>query len=369
MNLSKIKNLTQKARAVPGTPIHTGEKKVDEVIISIYRYNEEKIDKQTVNIAEKNRHELLNIFLNSELIKNADSNSSVLWINIKGLHDTELIKDICGKFDIHNLTVEDILNTAARPKVENFDDYLMIIMHSLHMHPGDTELTSEQVSIIIKSNFVLSFQEGGISMFAEIRDRLKQEKNRIRKRGNDYLAYALMDKLVDGYFILFEVISARMEQIDEELSRNPDHNTLKKIQSLKNISLHLRKSIWPLREMFRFFLSGESAIINESSIPFFRDINDHVIQIMDIIESIKEMLTGMHDIYLSIISNRLNEVMKVLTIIATIFIPLTFFAGIYGMNFKYMPGLEWKFGFYCLNGIMLIIAIIMLLFFKKKKWL
>lgn len=366
--LHLIKPLRKKVHTSPGMPVHTGDKKVEEIAVTIFRYNEKTLDEEIITIGGKNREQSLNDVLNSPLLKTGRKKSHVLWINIKGLHDAELVNEICNKFEIHNLTIEDILNTALRPKIEDFEKYIFIAMQSLSID-GHACITSEQVSIILKSGCVLSFQEGGEKLFSNIRDRIRSGKGRIRKRGADYLAYTITDAITDRYFILFDNMSEQMEEIEQELLENPDHETLRKIQELKNCSLHLRKSIWPVREMFRYLISEDIQLIKEINIPFYRDVNDHVIQIIDIIESIKEMLTGMHDMYLSSISNRMNEIMKVLTIIATIFIPLTFLAGIYGMNFKFMPELGLRWGYFVILGIMIIVAAVMVFFFRKKKWL
>ncbi len=365
-----IKKLSKKARSLPETPVHTGERKVENIKVNIFRYNGKNLEEELINIPGKNSEQAINQILNSKLLRSLNKKNYVHWINVKGLHDVELIKKIGDKFEIHNLSIEDILNTAARPKIEEFDDYLFIVLQSLRMEHENTDLFSEQVSILVKNNCVLSFQEGGEKIFTEIKERIRSNRGRIRRKGADYLAYAIMDKIVDRYFMVFEEIAEQMESIEDELLEKTSQETLQRIHALKNTSLQLRKAVWPLREIFRSLTSAEDMIIiKELTVPFFRDVQDHVIQIMDIIESIKEMLTSMHDMYLSSISNRMNEIMKVLTIIATIFMPLTFLAGIYGMNFKYMPELEYKDGYFIVLGIMVLIGILMVFLFKKKKWL
>ncbi|MBN2038898.1 MAG: magnesium/cobalt transporter CorA [Spirochaetes bacterium] len=360
--------LIKKVNPSPGMPVHTGEKKVEEIKVSIIRYDNKTLNEKIITITEKNRKQSIDNIYNSSLVKNKRKKSQVLWINIKGLHDAEFINEIGSRFEIHNLTIEDILNTAHRPKVEDFDKYLFIAMKSLSLGKSGG-IASEQLSIVLKSDIILSFQEGGEKLFTALRNRIDNVKGRIRKRGGDYLSYAIIDTIIDRYFFIFNKIAEQMEDIEKELLENPSHETLKKIQELKNYSLIMRKSIWPVRDMMRYLIYEDLPIIKEINIPFFRDVNDHVVHIIDIIESVKEMLTGMHDMYLSSISNKMNEIMKVLTIIATIFIPLTFVAGIYGMNFKFMPELEWKWGYFASLGFMLILAGIMLIFFKRKKWL
>ncbi len=237
------------------------------------------------------------------------------------------------------------------------------------MKTRTNEILTEQVSLILGPNFVLSFQENVGDVFDQIRERIRSGKGKIRKMGADYLVYTLLDAIVDNYFIILEKIGEQIEFIEERLIINPASDTLNTIHKLKREMLFLRKSVWPLREVISGMERGESSLIKGTTKIYLRDVYDHNIQIIDTIETLRDMLSGMLDIYLTSISNRLNAVMKVLTIIATIFMPLTFLAGIYGMNFKYMPELEWKWGYPLILLIMSTIGISMLFYFKRKKWL
>jgi magnesium transporter len=230
------------------------------------------------------------------------------------------------------------------------------------------EIKGEQVSLILSENFVLSFQERPGDIFDLIRERLRNAKGRIRKMGADYLAYALVDAVVDQYFVILEKVGERIEELEESLTRNTKPETMQEIHRLKREMIYLRKSIWPLRESISGLEKSESALINKATLKYLRDVYDHTIQIIDTVETFRDMLSGMHDTYLTNISNRMNEIMKVLTIIATIFIPMTFIAGIYGMNFKFMPELEWRWGYLAVWVVLVSVALIMVVYFKRKKW-
>ncbi len=261
------------------------------------------------------------------------------------------------------------MDTEARSKLEDFDDYIFIALKMLSHSEKEDEIQAEQLSLVLGSNFVISFQERKGDVFDPIRQRIGTGKGRIRKMGADYLAYALIDTIVDNYFIIPEKIGEKLESIEEELVTNPTSQTFQAIHSLKRQLIFLRKSVWPLREVVRGLEGVESALIHESTNIYLRDVYDHTIQVIDTIETSRDMLSGMLDIYLSSISNRMNQVMKVLTIIATIFIPLTFIAGIYGMNFKFMPELELFWAYPLVLIAMTAIAISMLIYFRRKKWL
>ena len=294
---------------------------------------------------------------------------TVTWINIDGIHQIATLEKLGECFELHPLTQEDILNTDQRPKIEDFGDYMYIVLKMFSYDNKNNEILIEQVSLILGANFVLSFQENVGDIFDPIRERIRSGKARIRKLGADYLVYALIDAIVDNYFIILEKIGEQIEFIEDQLVINPAPETLNIIHRLKRDMLFLRKSVWPLREVISGMERGESLLIKDSTKIFLRDVYDHNIQIIDTIETLRDMLSGMLDIYLSSISNRLNAVMKILTIIATIFMPLTFLAGVYGMNFKYMPELEWKWGYPLILLVMFTIGILMLFYFKRKKWL
>jgi len=285
------------------------------------------------------------------------------------LHELDLIESLGRHFKIHPLVLEDIVNTGQRPKMEGFEDYLFLVLKMLNYDEKTNEIRTEQVSLVIGKYFVISFQEREGDVFNQVRERIRKSKGKIRKRGSDYLAYALMDAVVDNYFIVLEKMGEKTEDLEQELLTKPSSETLQAIHSLKRKLILLRKSVWPLREAVSGLTRGDSKLIKDSTIVYLRDVYDHTIQVIDTIETLRDTVSGMLDTYLSSISNRMNEVMKVLTIIATIFIPLTFIAGIYGMNFEYMPELEWPWGYFAVWGVMILVAITMCIYFKRRGWL
>jgi magnesium transporter len=293
----------------------------------------------------------------------------ITWLDIDGVHQTEILEVVGAHANLHPLVIEDIHNTYQRPKVEDYEDYLYIVLKMISWDGDSTEIQAEQVSLILGQNYVLSFKEDPGDIFDPIRTRLREGKGRLRKLGADYLAYSLLDQVVDHYFLVLENLGEQIEDLEEELVTNPDASTLQTIHHLKRELIFLRKSVWPLREAISSLERGESPLFKPETLVYLRDVYDHTIQVIDTIETFRDMVSGMLDIYLSSVSNRMNEVMKVLTIIATIFIPLTFIAGIYGMNFANMPELQWPWGYFMVWGVMIIIFIGMLIFFKRKKWL
>jgi len=350
-----IKKRSKKVGLPPGTLVHIGEKKTEKVRISLIDYDEANFEEKEIKTVE-------------ECFPFKDK-TTITWINIDGVHDIKIIEKIGKHFDLHPLILEDIVNTGQRPKIEDFEDYIFIVLKMLYYNEKKDEIQTEQVSLILGSNFVISFQEREGDVFNPIRERIRSGKGRIRKMGADYLTYALIDTIVDSYFIILEKLEEKIESMEEELVTNPTPETLQAIHHLKREMIFLRKSVWPLREVVSLLERGESVLINESTDIYLRDVYDHTIQVIDTIETSRDILSGMLDIYLSSISNRMNQVMKVLTIIATIFIPLTFIAGIYGMNFKYMPELEWFWAYPLILGTMIVIGILMLVYFRRKKWL
>jgi len=337
----------------PGTLIHVGKKKMEKVSISVMDYNDK-------DLVEKNDISI------KECKKFADS-PSITWINIDGLHDTEVIEKIGTDFDIHPLLLEDVMNTEQRPKVEDYGKYMYFTLKMVYLD-GRQRICVEQISIILGDTYVISFQERTGDVFETIRERLRNKKGRIRSQQADYLAYSLFDSIVDNYFVILESIGEVIEGLEEEVVEQPTKKTLQNIHILKRNMLYLRRSVWPLREVISYLQRSESDLIEDSTELYLRDVYDHTIQVIDTLESFRDMVSGMLDIYLSSISNKMNEVMKVLTIIATIFIPLTFIAGIYGMNFAFMPELQWKWGYFVTLGVMLGVFIGMLIYFKRKKW-
>lgn len=355
-----FKKLSRTAGHIPGEMIHLGVKQSEKTKITVIDYDIEQFEKRTLEKAE-------DVFP----FKGA---SKVTWINIDGLHHTSMIKKIGDHFDIHPLTLEDIVNTGQRPKYEDFEKYIFVAL-KMFMLDEENNITSEQVSIILGRNIVISIQEKQGDVFDMIRERIQNAKGRIRKMGADYLAYSLLDAVMDNYFSILENFGDKIEETEEALINKPTPSTLQTIHSLKRDIIFLRKSVWPLREIAGGLERGESDLITGNTRAFLRDLYDHTIQIIDTVETFRDMVSGSLDIYLSSVSNKMNEVMKVLTIIATIFIPLTFIAGIYGMNFNpeispwNMPELNWHYGYPFSFGIMLLVISIMLFYFKRKKWL
>ena len=353
--LKLFKKTVKKVGLPPGTLVQIKEKKAEKVKITIIDYDEAQFQEKEVETIE-------------ECFPFKDK-PSVTWINIDNIHQVEIMKKIGAHFGIHSLILEDIMNTGQRPKMEDFEDYIFVVVKMIYYDEKDNEIKAEQVSLLIGPNFVISFQEKEGDVFNPVRERVRKGKGRIRRMKADYLAYALIDTIVDHYFVVLEKLGEKIEGMEEELVTNPTPETLQNIHTLKRGLIFLRKSIWPLREVISVLERGESSLINESTGIYLRDVYDHTIQVVDTIETFRDMVSGMLDIYLSSISNKMNEVMKVLTIIATIFIPLTFVAGLYGMNFKYIPELEWHWGYFFVLFLMAIIGFGMVLYFRNKKWL
>lgn len=350
-----IKRISKKAGLPPGALVHVGEKMDEEVRVTIIDYDEARFQEKEAKTIE-------------ECFPFKDK-PTVTWINVDGIHQPEIVKKLGDFFGMHPLVLEDILNTGQRPKMEDFGNYIYIVLKMLCRDEKEDEIKAEQVSLIFGKNFVISFQERGGDVFNPIRERIRTGKGRIRKMGPDYLAYALIDAIVDNYFTILEKIGEKIEFMEEELVTNPTPKTLQTIHNLKRDTIFLRKSVWPLREVISVLERGESSLIKKSTQIYVRDVYDHTIQVIDTIETSRDMVSGMLDIYLSSVSNRMNEVMKVLTIIATIFIPLTFLAGVYGMNFARMPELEWHWGYPLVLLVMLAVGILMAIYFRRKRWI
>lgn len=346
---------SKKAGLDPGTLVHVGERKVEKMRLTIIDYDGEKFLEKEVGAVEE-------CFPFRET-------STLTWINMDGIHDAEAIEKLGGHFGLHSLILEDIMNTSQRPKIEDLGDAVYIVLKTMACGTNGSDVVTEQVSLVFGRNFVLSFLEQPAGIFDPVRERIRKGKGRIRKMGPDYLAYALIDAVVDGYFVVLERMGEQIEELEDELVSDPRKATLNAIHALKRAMIFLRKSAWPLREVISRLERAESPLIQEATGIFFRDVYDHAIQVIDNIETFREMLSGMLDMYLSSISNRMNEIMKVLTIIGTIFIPLTFIAGIYGMNFDFMPEIHWRGGYFLVWGVMIAIGVSFVVYFKRRKWL
>ncbi|MFH1055795.1 MAG: magnesium/cobalt transporter CorA [Candidatus Altiarchaeota archaeon] len=358
---SFMRKRSRKAGLPPGTPMHIGEEKTGKVRITVIDYDEGHFKEAVVEKAE-----------DCLIFKD---NPTVTWINVDGIHDVDIIERFGKDFNFHPLLVEDIVNTEQRPKMEDFGDYMFLVLKMLTYDEKVKDLKIEQVSLILGRNFVLSFQEDIGDVFDPVRQRIREGKGRHRKNGADYLAYSLIDAIIDNYFIILEKVGEEIELLEEKVVSDPNRKVLREIHRLKRELIFLRKSVWPLREVVNGMEKADSPLIRKPTKIYLRDVYDHTIQVMDTVETFRDMTSGMLDIYLSSISNRLNEVMKVLTVIATIFMPLTFLAGVYGMNFHTdkspwnMPELTWYYGYPMFWGIITIVAIIMLVYFRNKKWL
>jgi magnesium transporter len=349
------KKRTKKAGLPSGTLVYTGEKRDEQVKIHVINFDEANFQESALDSIDA-------------CIPYKDK-PGVTWINVDGVHDVPLLEKFGDCFGLHRLVMEDIANTDQRPKTEDYGDYLYIVLKMLSAGKNG-EIVTEQLSLVLGANFVLSFQEGiEGDVFPLIRERLRSGKGRVRKMGADYLAYSLLDAVVDNYFVILEKFGDKIESIETELIGNPTQQTVQRIYQLKREMIFLHNAVWPLREVVSNIGKHESPLIKEATAPYLRDVYDHVVHIIDSVDIYREMLSSMLDMYLSSVSNRLNEVMKVLTAISLIFMPLTFIVGVYGMNFKYMPELEWRYGYFITLLAMLGIGVVMLLYFKRKKWL
>jgi len=356
-NIRRLKRLftvSTKTGAVPGTMVYTGQRRDEPLRITLLDYDAE-------TFTEKHDVPL------DECLPCKES-STVSWINIDGLNDTPVIEKVGELFDIHPLVLEDILHTTQRPKLEDHEGYLFLVVRMLFIPPGNDEIQSEQVSFILTERSLITFQERAGDVFEAIRERIRNNYGRVRKMGADYLLYALMDAIVDNYFLIMETTGEKIELIEQSMMENPDTVLLNELYRMKRELLYIRKSIWPLREAIGGLERGESKLFRKKTQPFIRDLYDHTIQVIDTVETFRDMLSGVQDLYLSSMGQKTNQVMQVLTIIATLFIPLTFVAGIYGMNFEYMPELTWKYSYLIFWIIILVMTFGMVIYFRRKKW-
>lgn len=339
--------------APPGTLFYNGEQTTERIKITLIEFNE-------TEFFEEEFYDL------SDCLSHVD-NTMVKWINVEGVHNTALIEKIGKLYNLHPLTLEDIVHIDQRPKYEDYDHYILTIMKMISY---DTEVHAEQLSLILLDNTVISFQEPtGGDAFDIIRNRLRQSKGRVRKLKADYLFYALMDAVVDCYFNAMEKIGDKLELIEEEIMNDPKRESLVQLYNLKREVIYLRKQVWPLRDMISNLLRSENGFISENTQLFMRDLQDHSTRIIDTVETYRDLLSGIMDIHLSTNANKMNEVMKVLTIMSTIFIPVTFIAGVYGMNFENMPEIKSTYGYYVVWAIMLAIIGGLIFYFRRKKWM
>lgn len=353
--MRKMRKLrAKKVGMAPGTLVHVGEQKVEAPIISLIEYDSGHIEERTLAI---------------EAIRDYIPPSGKLWLNIHGLHDPQVIADLGRVFKLHPLVLEDILNTDQRPKVDAYDDYLYIVMRSFYYEAEQKALASEQISLILGKNFVLTFQERPTGSFDPVRERLRAGRVHVREAGADYLAYALLDVIVDRYFIVLEQIGDDSETLEDALLRKPTTGLLSSIHRLKRESMELRRSVWPLREVLNTLVRNDHGFFSAGTLLYLRDVYDHTVHFIESLEGIRDLLGGMLDIYLSSLSNRVNMELRALTVVAMLFMPATLIAGIFGMNFDYMPWLKNPYGFWWVLGLMAGVAISMGLMFWRRQWL
>lgn len=357
--MSKVKKESKRQKKTglpPGSVIFTGNKKVDKILLHYLQYDSHNLIQKTLD-----NH--------AQTIFHTSPPDKVDWYDIRGIHDSELIQLIGNVFDIHPLILEDIADVHQRPKYEEYDNGVFISMTALSFDSNTKRVSKEQVTMFFKLGFIVTFQETESDLFDLVRKRLQAGKGKIRQRGADYLAYAIIDLMVDNYYVLMEAIEDEIEALEDKLIDIQDENIKGEIHDLKKELLVLRKSISPLREAIGRFSKSDSPFVDESNFVFVRDLYDHTIQVMDMVDTYRDMLNGLQDLFLSEVSFKMNKVMQLLTLISAIFIPLSFLAGLYGMNFKYIPELEWKYGYFALWAVMIFIFIGLLIYFKRQKWI
>ena len=352
--MEKIKKRSDKVGLPPGTMIYMGERRIEEEIITIMDYNKEHFLITDIKLIDNQLNDI--------------EEGIVRWINLDGLGQINNIASLGKQFKLHPLLLEDVVNPHQRPKIENFDQYLFIVLNMLRWDKELKKVMTEQISMVLGPNYVITFKEFKSTLFNPIKDRIHQSKGRIRSMGADYLIYALIDVIIDNYFVIMEKIGKRLDEIEEQLVENPKPETLQAIHLLKREVLTLKKMIWPSRNVING-LQREVSFFNDTTQIYLRDIYDHIISIIDTFENYRDVIAGMLDIYLSSISNKMNEIMKILTIISTIFIPLSFLAGFYGMNFIYMPELRSPIAYPIVIILMICVGILMLSYFRKKSWI
>jgi magnesium transporter len=356
MIFSDLRKRSKKAGQPPGTAVYTGKKHQHQTHISVFTYSERDCHEQSGKTLEE--------------CLPAEKAPGVTWIHVVGLQNVKLIEQLAERYQIHPLTIEDILNVDQRPKVEQFENYLFITLKMLTWRAKRNTFFTEQISFVLGKGYLISFQEREDAHFQHIRDRLRGSSNqRMRQQGSDYLAYRLIDAIVDYYFVVLEGLGDQIEKIEEKIISDPKPQNTRSVYRLKRQMMILRKSIWPMREAISHLTQLDGPLVTSFTRLYLRDLYDHVVQAIDTVETFRDMLGSMLDMYLSSLTNRMNEVMKTLTIIATIFIPITFVTSFYGMNFTHMPELHWRYGYVMVIGLMLTMTTGMLIYFRKKKWL
>lgn len=355
MAKGRSKNYKKQLGQIPGSVIYTGKKDSQKLFIEAFDYNKEFCKEIELNSIE----EAFSFGLEN----------TITWINVNGLNHVKEIESLGANFNLHPLVLEDVVNISQRPKIDEYEDYIFIVLKMLY-YDSKSAIVSEQVSFVLGKDYLITFQEAEGDVFNSVRDRIRQGKGRVRNMPADYLLYVLIDAIVDNYFHILEILGDKIEDFETALFEGKiTEDASKEIQNLKREVLRVRRAIFPLREVINRIEKNDNTLINNKTITYFRDIYDHLIQVSENIDIYREMTWGLMDMYMTTISNKMNEVMKVLTIMASIFIPLTFIAGIYGMNFEYIPELKYRYGYFVIWGVMILIFIGMMYYFKKKKWL
>lgn len=345
---------SEKTGLPPGTLVHIGTARMEAVSLHAHRY-----DAQTAE-------ELPQISLTEAI---GLRGNGLLWLDIAGLHDAALLDQVGKAFELHPLLMEDVLNTEQRPKLEDYGECLFVVLRRLRYSHRSGEMDSDQISLVLGKDFVLSFQETESDLFEPVRQRLRSAASRLRRSGTDFLLHALIDCVVDNYFEVLEQLGEEIEHLENQILERPSPIAVRTLHRLKRVLIVMRRSVWPLREVISGLDRSDSDLLSRGIELYLRDVYDHTIHVIDTMETYRDTLSGLLDVYLSALSNRMNEIMKLLTIISTIFIPLTFIVGVYGMNFRHMPELEWRWGYFAVLGIMLAAALGMLAFFRRKHWI
>ena len=344
----------QKTGLPPGTLVHVGQLRSEQAVLSALLYNASEVQEQTVPLSD---------------VGTLAGRQGIIWVHLSGLSQVSAVERLGAVFGIHALALEDVLNTNQRPKIEDYGHYLYVAIKMLHYKTGSSEVLCEHVNLILGQDFVLSFQESQEPFFAAVRERIKNSPDRFYHHGAGYLAYTLMDTIIDYYFVVLEQLGERIEAVEDLLIKQPQDDLLPAIHELKSELLFLRRSVWPLREVVAGMERSGSPLFTDGALLYIRDVYDHTVQVIETLEAYRDMTGSMVDIYLSGVSNRMNEVVKMLTAISTIFMPLTFLAGLYGMNFKHMPETEWTYSYPVVVVIMAFIGLSMYRYFKNKRWI
>ena len=352
--MDKRNSRKNKVGLPPGTLMYLGKQRVEKTTLTLIQYDAGNLIERPVD--------------SLGACHPTPESNTVSWVNMVGIHDVTQLQQFEPAFGIHILALEDIISTGQRPRIEDYGDYLFLVLKMLYRSPDNRQIVSEQISLILGRHFVCSFQEVEGDVFDPIRERLRTGKGRLRTLGADYLAYRLLDAVIDNYFVILEDVGERIEWLQEQVVENPDPEVLRSLHQSKRDMIFLRKNLWPVRELVSTLQKSESPLVSADLKLYLRDLYEHSLQVIDIVETLRDTLSSALDIYLSSVSNSMNEVMRVLTVIATLFIPLTFIAGVYGMNFEHMPELHWRFGYAGAWAVMLLTAGGMLVYFKRRKW-